>query len=391
MKKICFISSSRADYGLIKNVMRRVLETEGLTLQLALTGAHLDDRYGHTADMVEKDGFVIDARVPLVMDDDSPVGVAATMASATAGFGKALDQLKPDLLFVLGDRHEMLAAVLAAHVARIPIAHHSGGDVTTGAYDDAMRHCITKCADFHFVSCEASHRRVIQMGENPDNVFLVGGLGIENIHTKELMTKEALEEDLGFHFGASSLLITFHPETNTELRPLDQINNLLSALGSLTDTGMIFTAPNHDMGTFEIYSAIEKFVSEKDNSILVTSLGEKRYLSAAKYVGGVVGNSSSGICEIPSLQKPVLNIGDRQNGRERASCIIDVANNSADIEKGLKTLLSAEFKAQALTTTNPYDHGIASLNVMQNLLDISNKATGSKKFHELSSVDIGHH
>jgi len=384
VRKICFISSSRADYGLLKNVMRRVSEAEDLDLQIAITGGHLDHRYGHTVDIIEKDGFTIDARIPLMMDDDGPLGVAATMASAMKGFGEALAQLQPDLLFVLGDRHEILAAVLAAHVAGIPVAHHSGGDVTTGAYDDALRHCITKCAAFHFVSCEASRRRVLQMGEHPDHVFLVGGLGIENIVGTTLLSKETLEDDLPFCFDGKSLLVTFHPETNTDLSPLDQVTNLIDALRQMPDLGLIFTSPNHDKGSFEITKTIEDFVSKRENSILVTSLGELRYISVANIVDGVVGNSSSGICEIPSLQKPVLNIGNRQEGRERASCIIDVNNDQMSIHRGLEKLFSAEFRALSRTTSNPYDHGVASLNIIKILMKMTKKQIGLKKFVDLS-------
>ena len=212
----------------------------------------------------------------------------------------------------------------------------------------------------------------------------MGGLGIENIFSTDLLPKETLEDDLPFCFDGKSLLVTFHPETNTALSPLNQVTNLIDALRQMPDVGLIFTSPNHDKGSFEIAKTIEDFVDQRENSILVTSLGELRYLSVANIVDGVVGNSSSGICEIPSLQKPVLNIGNRQEGRERASCIIDVKNDQESINDGLEKLFSAEFKALSLTTSNPYNHGVASLNIIKILMEIKKKQTSPKKFVDLS-------
>lgn len=383
MNKICFISSSRADYGLLKNLMLLIDNAREFNLQIAVTGAHLDHLYGYTVKEIEGDRFKVDAKIPLDMCNDQPEGVAVTMASAIEGFGIALKNLKPDLVFVLGDRHEILAATLAAHIAGIPIAHHNGGDITLGAYDDAMRHCITKCSNFHFATCKSSHDRILQMGEQPENVFLVGGLGIENIVGKTLISKEKIEDDISFSFSNKNLLVTFHPETNLDLSPIDQISNLIDILHEIPDVGLIFTSPNHDKGSFEITKIIENFTSNRKNSILVKSLGNLRYISVANIVDGVVGNSSSGILEIPSLCKPVLNIGCRQEGRERASCVIDVNNDKKSIRTGLKQLFDDDFKSVCLNTKNPYDHGVASVNILNILKQIIKKPISKKKFVDL--------
>lgn len=386
MKKICFITSSRADYGLLKNVMRRVDEVDQFALQVAVTGGHLERRYGHTVDQIEEDGFEITARVSLSMSADDPPAIVDTMASAMTGFAAAFAEMKPDMVFVLGDRHEILAATLAAFISGIPIAHHSGGDVTTGAYDDAMRHCITKSAQYHFVSCEASRRRVLQMGEDSNRVFLVGGLGIENMLNQPFLSRQELQRDLDFTFAAKNLLLTFHPETMSPLLPEAQIRNLLSALNRFPNIGLIITAPNHDKGSFQIVEEIEQFVEQRENACFVTSLGELRYHSVARLVDGVVGNSSSGICEIPSLKTGVVNIGDRQNGREQASCIINCENDDTAIAEAIEKLFAPSFLQQINDTINPYDHGLASASIVNILRKVPIEPKSNKGFVDLVVV-----
>lgn len=318
-RKICVVTGTRAEYGLLYWLMKEIQEDDELELQLVVTGAHLSPEFGLTYKQIEEDGFVIDEKVEMLLSSDTSSGIAKSVGLATIGFADALERLNPDLLVILGDRFEMLAAAQTALVSRLPIAHLHGGELTYGAYDDALRHSITKMATWHFTSTDSHRNRVIQLGESPERVWNVGALGIENILKISLLTKEELYLSLSIHNDRKYILITYHPETNGQT---DGIYSLLSALDNYPDFNLIFTKANADNGGRLINEVIAKYVSEHNKAYLFDSLGQLRYLSAAKHAEVVVGNSSSGLIEVPYLGTPTVNCGDRQAGREYPESVL---------------------------------------------------------------------
>ena len=365
MRKICIITGTRAEYGLLRWVMQGIKEDQELILQIIATGAHLSPEFGLTYREIEQDGFMIDRRVEMLISSDTPVGIAKSMGLGMIGFADALNELKPDLIVVLGDRYEIFSAVSAALIARIPVAHLHGGEATEGAFDEALRHSITKMSHLHFVAAEEYRRRVIQLGEQPERVFLVGGLGIDNIKRLKLLDRAELEVSLEFKFGPKNLLITFHPVTLETASSSDQMAELLQALTQLKDTQLIFTLPNADTGGRMLIKMVEKFVAEHDNAHAFTSLGQLRYLSCIANVDGVVGNSSSGLLEVPSFRKGTINIGDRQRGRLQAASVINCEPNRQSISSALGRLFSADFKVNLNQVSNPYGGGGASEKVVK--------------------------
>jgi len=359
-RKICVVTGTRAEYGLLRWVMYGIKDDPTLTLQVIVTGMHLSPEFGLTWREIDHDGFTIDQKVEMLTSSDTAVGITKSMGLGLIGFADALQVLKPDLVLVLGDRFEILCAVSAALVARIPIAHLHGGEATEGLIDEAIRHSITKMSHLHFVAAEEYHRRVIQLGEQPSNVHLVGGLGIDNIQRLELLPRAELEASLGFSLGAKSLLITFHPVTLENATAEYQMAELLAALSELHDTQLIFTLPNADTDGRALIAQIQQFVAAHANARAYSSLGQLRYLSTVALVDGVVGNSSSGLAEVPSFRKGTINIGDRQRGRLMASSVINCAPERDCIAAALKTLYSDEFKATLDSVRNPYGDGGAS-------------------------------
>ena len=382
-RKFCVVTGSRADYGLLRRVINGIKCDPDLTLQLVVTGTHLSKDHGSTYEEIKQDGFEINGEIHTVGDSDSPAAIAESMGRGLTGFGSIFEKLKPDLLVVLGDRFEILAATAAALVARIPVAHIHGGEVTEGAYDDAIRHSITKMSNLHFVATEKSRKRVIQLGEDPNSVFLVGGLGVDAINNVELFTREELQVQLGMKFLEKSLLITFHPETLGDMDPAAQFKELLHALELLEDTTLVFTTPNADTGGKEIARVIEKFVAANINAYYFKSLGQQKYLSTLAQVDGVIGNSSSGILEVPSFKKGTINIGDRQKGREQALSIINCNPERKKIGLALDKLYSPEFKTLSSRTINPYGAGGASEKIVSILREVSLKKSSQKIFYDL--------
>ena len=316
MRKICVVTGSRAEYGLLSRLMHMIQMDSALKLQIIVTNMHLSPEFGLTYREIEKDGFCIDKKVEMMLSSDTSNATTKSVGLAIIGFADAYEDLQPDLLLVLGDRYEILAAVTAALFYKIPVAHLHGGEVTEGAYDDAIRHAITKMSHLHFTSTEEYRQRVIQLGEAPERVFYVGAIGIDNIWHIELLSKESLENSLSFLLNGKTLLLTYHPVTLDREDAERQFRNLLSVLESRKDLRIIFTLPNSDTGGRVIIPMIHDFVERHtDRSIAFTSLGQIRYLSALQYITAVVGNSSSGILEVPSFGKPTLNIGRRQKGR----------------------------------------------------------------------------
>ena len=383
-RTICVVTGTRADYGLLRWVMEGIRQAPGLSLQVIATGMHLSPEFGLTYREIEKDGFVIDRKVEMLLSSDTPVGVSKSMGLGMIGFSDAIEQLKPDLMLVLGDRFEIFAAASAAMVARVPIAHLHGGETTEGAIDEAIRHAITKMSHLHFVAAEEYRRRVVQLGESPDRVFLVGGLGIDNIKRLELLDREALEEALDFKLGPKNLLVTFHPVTLEKSTAGQQMAELLAALDALEETHLIFTMPNADTDGRILIDMIQQFVASHPNARAYTSLGQLRYLSCIRQVDGVVGNSSSGLTEVPSLRKGTVNIGDRQRGRLKAGSVIDCVPDRQSIAGALRTLYSPEFQAGLTSVRNPYGDGSASEKVVRVLQEHPLDTLLKKTFYDLA-------
>lgn len=369
MRKICVFTGTRADYGIMSQLMKLINNDPALQLQIIATNMHLSPEFGLTYKEIESDGFHIDKKVEMLLSSDTPNGTVKSMGLGVIGFADALESLQPDLAIILGDRYEMLAAAEACLIYKIPIAHIAGGAISEGAYDDSIRHCITKISHIHFTETEEYRKRVIQMGEQPDNVICTGALGVNNIRKEKVMSLQELENSLMFKLGPKFLLVTFHPvtiETNTAAQ---QCDNLLSALAEINeDYKLLFTLPNSDTDGRVIIRRINRYVSQNpDKAYVITSLGKKRYYSALKYASAVVGNSSSGLVEAPSFNIPTLNIGDRQKGRTKGKSVYDVPATLEGIRKGLGVVLSSNFKEQAREAINPYEKS-GTLDIMFNII-----------------------
>jgi GDP/UDP-N,N'-diacetylbacillosamine 2-epimerase (hydrolysing) len=382
-RKICVITGTRADYALLRSIMQGIKDDPELMLQIITTGMHLSPEFGLTYREIEQDGFRIDRKVEMLTSSDTPVGIAKSMGLGMIGFADALNELGPDLIVVLGDRFEIFAAVAAALVARIPVAHLHGGETTEGAFDEALRHSITKMSHLHFVAAEEYRQRVIQLGEQPDSVVLVGGLGVDNIKHLKILDRAELEASLQFQLGQKSLLITFHPATLETATAEDQMAELLATLAELKDTRLIFTMPNADTGGRGLIKLIEQFVAQHAYARAYTSLGQLRYLSCVAHVDGVVGNSSSGLAEVPSFKKGTINIGDRQRGRLQAESVINCEPTRSAISAALERLYSASFQASLSQVRNPYGDGGASEKVVQTIKHYAFDGNVKKVFHDL--------
>lgn len=379
-RRICFVTGSRADYGLILGPMRMIRDDPDLDLQLIVTGTHLAASYGETQRPIEDDGFAVDARVDMVLAADTPVAVTKATGLAVIGFADALDRLRPDILFIPGDRYEMLAAAQAALIARIPIAHLCGGDVTEGAFDEAIRHSITKMAHLHFVTNRDAQRRVCQLGEAPDHVFKVGSPGLDTLLAAEAMDRDAFFASLGMEPRARTLLVTFHPPTLDALEPVLQLEELLAALDGLgPDFGFVFTGSNADTEGGRLNQRIMAYAAGRDGAEFYASLGLRRYAAALRHVDVVVGNSSSGLYEAPSFATPTVNIGDRQKGRLRADSVIDCAPERKAIRAAINRALSLDCSG----VVNPYGDGRSAPRILAVLKAVADPSALLKKhFHD---------
>ena len=353
-RSVCFVTGSRAEYGLLSPVMDAVRREPSFRLQVIATGMHLAPQFGLTWREIEADGFPIDAKVDLELSGDTAAAVTRSLGRGVMGFADELERLRPDLIVLLGDRYEILAAAQAALIARVPVAHIAGGDTTEGAFDEAIRHSITKMAHLHFVTNDAAARRVRQLGENPANIHAVGSPGIDVIRNMKLLDRSALERELGFAFRKRNLLVTFHPATLDEQPAGEQFRELLAALDRLgDDVGVIFTLPNADPDGSAIIDLIGRYTAARPQAKAFASLGQLRYLSAIAQVDAVVGNSSSGLYEVPSFRKPTVNIGDRQQGRLQASSVINCRPEARDIEEAVRKA----FTRDCSSAVNPYGNG----------------------------------
>lgn len=362
-KKICVVTGTRAEYGLLFWLLKELQDAPEFDLQIIATGAHLSPEFGLTYKDIEADGFEIHEKVEMLLSSDTPVGIAKSIGLATIGLAEALARLKPDILVLLGDRYEILAAAQAALVARIPVAHILGGDTTEGAFDEAIRHSITKMAHLHFVSNTYSAQRVRQLGENPQYIFNVGSPGLDYIQRLRMLGREELEEELEFRFREKNLLLTFHPATLDTGEPVEQFCEVLKALDELNrelDLGLIFTRPNADNHGRALSKLLDEYCASRDNTRVFTSLGQMRYLSLIPQVDVVVGNSSSGILEVPSFKKPTVNIGNRQKGRLQSTSVI----NCPPQAKKIKEAVISAFAMDCSNCLNPYGDGESSKRIL---------------------------
>ena len=384
-RRIAVVTGSRADYGLLKGVLTRLQTMDDVDLQVIACGMHLLPKFGETWRIIEADGFEIAAKIDLELTDDRAETVARGTGIGVAGFAEALSKLKPDLIVVLGDRYEILSAAVAATLLNIPIAHIHGGEVTAGAFDDAIRHAITKMACIHFTAAEPYRRRVIQMGENPDLVFNVGAPGLDLADTTPAVSRAELFRELGISGPERFLLVTLHPTTAQPGTDAANVSALLGALAGIEDRSFIFTGVNADPGYRRIDEAIRKFVAARpDRAYLFASLGSERYWKALRLAGAVVGNSSSGILEAPAVGVASINIGDRQLGRLRAASIIDCPADPAAILAALRTILEGRFHPDA-SLEPPYGRGGASAKIAETLKKIDVTLAFPKHFHDLET------
>lgn len=385
MKKIAVLTATRAEYGLLKNLMKALQKESEIQLEVVVTGAHLSPEFGMTCVEIIEDGIPIHKKIEILLSSDTPVGISKSMGLAMISFAEYFDESKPDAIVVLGDRYETLAVCCAAMNARVPIVHLYGGETTEGAVDEAIRHSITKMSYLHCTSIEEYRKRVIQLGEQPERVFKVGSLGVENITKMPLLDKSDLEKSLEFKLNRPYAVITFHPVTLESNKAGEQFAQLLRAIQTHNEMKFIFTKANADANGRIINEMIEQYVRQNNNAVAFESLGVLRYLSALKYATMVIGNSSSGLVEAPSFHIPTVNIGDRQRGRLAAESVINCNPLQEDIERAMKLALSSEFQTKVKYVRNPYGDGKASEKIVQILKDniIHSTVNLKKKFYDM--------
>lgn len=383
-RKICVVTGSRAEYGLLYWLMKEIQADKDIHLQIVATGMHLSPEFGLTYKVIEGDGFTIDSKVETLLSSDTAVGMAKSVGLGVIGFADAFGSLKPDVVVLLGDRFEILAAAQAALFERIPIAHISGGEVTEGAIDDSIRHAITKMAMFHFVGAESYRNRVIQMGEHPNRVINFGDIGLDNIRRLTLLSLKELENDLGFNLDGGYFLVTFHPTTLDKAIPAVPMKNLIAALDHFPEKKIIMTKPNADMGGRELGKMVDAYAKLYPERVFAcTSLGQVRYLSALKFCDAVIGNSSSGIVEAPAMKKATVNLGDRQKGRLRATSIIDCGVEENEIVEAISKALSSDFEVIASNTESLYGNADTSRQIKDFLKRVPLEDSCIKKFYDL--------
>lgn len=376
-RKICVVTGTRAEYGLLFWLMKEIEQDNNLELQLIVTGMHLSPEFGLTYNEIEKD-FKINKKIEMLLSSDTAVGISKSMGLAQISLSEAYDELNPDLVLLLGDRYEIFSAASAAMILNIPIAHLHGGETTEGAFDESIRHSITKMSHLHFTANEVYKNRVIQLGEDPSRVFNVGGLGIDNIKKLKLLSRKEFEESINFELNKKNILVTFHPVTLENQTAKEQFQELLNAFDELVDTNIIFTKANSDTNGRIINSMCDEYVSKNNNTICFPSLGQLRYLSALQYVDCVVGNSSSGLIEAPSFKIATVNIGDRQKGRMKSKSVLDCLPKKIYILETISKVYNTEFNDILKSTENPYGNGGASIKIKEilknkNLDDILKK------------------
>lgn len=382
---ITVLSTTRADYGLLKPIIRKLSVISGFAVEVVVTGTHLSSEYGSTYLEIEKDNIEIAAKIPILEDGDTPLDISKTMANAIVSFAEFFKKSKPDIVVLLGDRYETLAIACAAHNARIPIAHLYGGETTEGAVDEAYRHAITKMSAMHFTSTEQYRKRVIQLGEQPDTVFNVGALGVENVLHTSLVSKKELQEVIGFDLSKPYAVGTFHPVTLENCSAEEQVQELIRAIDARSNLLYLFTKANSDTNGRIINVELERYSQNHKNVKLVASLGMVCYLSAVKFSEFVIGNSSSGLIEIPSFKVPTINIGDRQKGRITADSVINCEPNATSILAAIDKALSDKFKEYIANTNNPYENNGTSNKIVKQIAEMLNTPISlKKKFYDIT-------
>lgn len=377
--KICILTATRAEYGLLKRIIERLLQSEDFDVRVAVTGMHLSPEFGLTYKEIEQDGILIDRKIEMLLSGDTPAAISKSMGVAMIGFADYFEELRPDCLLVLGDRYETLAVCMAAMNQRIPIAHLYGGETTEGAVDESIRHAITKLSYLHMTSTAEYRKRVIQLGESPERVHQVGAMGIENIKEMKLLAKNELEQSIGFTLEKPYAVVTFHPVTLEENQAELQMKELLAAISKNADMKFIFTKANSDASGRIINRMIDLYVAEHPNTAAYASLGVQRYLSALKYADLVLGNSSSGLTEAPAFGIPTVNIGDRQKGRLQSESVLNCIAEETAIEAAIQKARSASFKSVASQVVNPYGDGKTSKKVVSLLTQAFVQGTADLK------------
>jgi len=382
--KICVVTGTRAEYGLLYWTIKKLLSDNYFKVQLCVTGMHLSPEFGLTYKQIEDDGFKIDKKIEMLLSSDTSVGISKSIGLGIIGFADIFEELKPDIILVLGDRFEIFAAVTAAMIAKIPVAHCHGGEATEGLIDEPIRHSITKMSHLHFTATEEYRNRVIQLGETPENVFNVGALGIENVNKLKLHSKEDFEKAIEFTLSELNFLVTFHPVTLEKATAKKQFEDLLAALDNYPNAHIIFTKPNADNDGRVLINKIDTYVQKNPGrAVSFISLGQLNYLSALKHVDLVIGNSSSGLLEVPSFQKATINIGDRQRGRIQAESVINCEANTRAIESAIEAALSKDFQRKLQTVTSPFGNGNSSVEIIKALKNVSLDNIIKKKFHNI--------
>jgi len=383
MKKICVITGTRAEYGLLYWLMKEIEAHPELELQLIVTGMHLSPEFGLTYKEVEKD-FTITKKIEMLLSSDTTVGISKSMGLAQISFGESFEELKPDLVILLGDRYEIFSAASAALIARVPIAHLHGGERSEGAFDESIRHSITKMAHLHFTAAKEYRHRVIQLGEHPERVFTVGGMGIENIKRLKLLSKNDFEQSINFTLNKKNILVTFHPVTLENDTAQEQFQSLLDVIDTLEDTHIIFTKANSDTNGRIINQMIDNYTSKNSSKAIgFASLGQLYFLSALQYMDAVVGNSSSGLIEAPSFKIATINIGDRQKGRLKAASVIDCQPEQKSLLDAFRKLESIEYKEILKMVVNPYGDGEASRKIINILTSTNLNNLLKKSFYDI--------
>ncbi|PSB80702.1 UDP-N-acetylglucosamine 2-epimerase [Photobacterium damselae] len=388
MRKICVVTATRAEYGPLKPLISDLFCDNEVELQLIVTGTHLSPEFGMTIEQIQADNIPIRKTIEILLSSDTPVGIGKSMGLAQISFIEAFDELKPDIVVVLGDRYELIPIVSSANILSIPVAHISGGEKTEGAIDEIIRHAVTKMSSIHFTAMDEYRNRVIQMGEQPKNVFTVGEIGLDNILRLDLLKKDEFEKSINRKLNKHNYLVTYHPETTLSLDDnINSLNEILFSLDQLNQSLFIFTKSNADCGGRQINEILDEYVNKNSNkAVIFDSLGQLRYLSALQYVDAVIGNSSSGICEVPSFKLATINIGERQGGRVRSKSVIDVKAKREDISEALSEIKSEKFSKDILNDLiNPYGNGNTSIKIMEILKTIDLKNIQIKTFYDLNN------
>lgn len=387
-RKICVVTGTRSEYGLFYWILKGLQKEPTIELQIVVTGMHLSPEFGLTYQQIEQDGFLITDQIEMLLSSDTPTAIAKSVGLGVIGMADCFRRIQPDLLLVLGDRYETFAAAQAAMILQIPIAHIHGGEVTEGVIDEAIRHAITKMSQYHFVAAKEYQKRVIQLGEQPENVFYVGAPGLDHIRNLKLLTKNELEKALGLSFKQPTFLITYHPVTLESDHAKKNIEQLLEALNTFQEATLIFTKANSDTNGRIINETIAQYVTKYPNRAkLFTSLGQLRYLSTIQHCDAVIGNSSSGLIEVPLFYKPTINIGARQNGRLKATSVIDCKEDSSSIVNAIQTALSTEFQQKLPETNSLYGDGHASEQIVAHVKTINlDKQILQKQFFDLKTL-----